>query len=93
VNANLEFRFNSADIKLCVLDSTALPNIDKPIKELVDKNTLIVVNKVDQLKEDGETLTEKIAELGSGKSWKISCLTQEGVSQFVSGLEQEVKKW
>lgn len=89
---SLRYRFNSADIKICVLDITTLSQVDPLIKELFTKDTILVLNKDDLFSERHLKLEDIPLPVNEKLVWRISCKTGNGVSQFLKGLEKRVEQ-
>jgi tRNA modification GTPase len=80
-------RAQTADIKIALFDASSFPNIDDHTLQLLDNDTLVVINKSDLLI-DSRTPTE----LENLSPIKISVTTQEGINDLVIKLEQLAEK-
>ena len=75
-------RADAADLKLLLLDASTLAEdqpLDPALARLVDRRTLVVVNKIDLA--SGSTPSSR---------WRISVKTGAGVSELISALSAEV---
>ncbi len=88
-----------------MFDITSLsgqPTVDGLLSELIDEDTMIVLNKGDidspSLSNHTDPSNETIAKLfpyhfRERKVWIVSCKTQYGITDFLQGLENQLKKW
>ncbi len=89
------------DIKILMLDAKKLEISDK-IANLIDKNTLVLINKIDEINHlVQQKIDQKISDLIKNKAnitfdsqnlLKISLKNQQNLDLLISLLEQEVKK-
>ena len=87
-------RFQSSDVKICMLDVSAPIQIDNSILQLIDSNTIILLNKQDKVQQKEKIENEwknYFKEKGIRQYYSISCSSGEGFQQLLEGLEKEVK--
>ncbi|HYM29997.1 MAG TPA: tRNA uridine-5-carboxymethylaminomethyl(34) synthesis GTPase MnmE [Candidatus Cybelea sp.] len=77
-------RAADADLKILVLDATIWPEADASIQSLVGKDTLVLVNKIDQRPLGGDL------EIRGQRALPISIRTGQGVDDFLSLFEAKV---
>jgi tRNA modification GTPase len=75
-------RAANADIKIALFDASTFPDVDNHTLELIDSDTIIVINKADLM--TGK-IPEKLAKLSP---ITISVSTQEGINKLVEKLEK-----
>ena len=79
-------RAANADLKVAVFDATVWPEIDDGTLAVVDRDTLVVANKIDL-----RPLPE--GERCDGRPlWPLSCLNGTGFESFLAGLEAEIAR-
>jgi tRNA modification GTPase len=78
-------RAGAADLKVAVFDGATYPERDTETSELIDTNTLAVVNKADLLKTQGRETTEDDSLI------YISVKTGLGIERFLSCLQEMVR--
>lgn len=82
-------RVQSSDIKICLLSLDKGAIIDPIVKEVIDNETYVILNKEDALK-DGSSLENLITkiqnETGAKKVWTMSCMTGQGVDKFLTQM-------
>lgn len=78
-------RAASADLRLLVLDAAA--PIPALAADLVDRDTIVILNKVDL---GVGAAGERVDRLSSGAALRLSLLTGMGMSEFLARLQQEV---
>jgi tRNA modification GTPase len=71
-----------ADIKIALFDASGFPNIDQYTLDLLDENTIVLINKSDLLDAQVPDALQKYAPI------KISVTSQSGVGEFISKLEK-----
>lgn len=89
-------RAGEADLKIILADAQKWPNLDAGLQNLIDNNSLIIVNKIDL-----GIIVNKI-DLGAGDAgpdfasgealgvWRLSAKTGEGLAAFLSDLTKIV---
>jgi tRNA modification GTPase len=78
-------RAEQADLKLIVFDGAIWPDTDEATFHLIDDNSMIVVNKSDQVKNRWFIVQ------GIGEPLFISALTGEGLPELLAQLTEEIK--
>lgn len=73
-------RAREADVLLALFDGATWPDLDRETRTLVDHRTLVLLNKIDLLKDQGRVMIEEQDAIG------ISCHTGEGIEQLVEAL-------
>jgi len=76
-------RAADADIRIVMFDATALPEIDAGSAGLIDRSTLVVVNKIDLARPDDTSI-------GGRSAFPISADSGEGVDQLLRALTNAV---
>ncbi|KAI9331905.1 tRNA modification GTPase TrmE [Pilaira anomala] len=88
-------RVQSSDIKICLLSLDKGATIDPIVKDVIDNETYVILNKEDALK-DGSSLENLITEIqnetGAKKVWTMSCMTGQGVDKFLIQMIDILKK-
>lgn len=79
-------RAEQADVKLIVFDGAVWPVADSAAMDLIDDDTLIVVNKSDQIKNRWFVVQ------GVGEPLFISAQTGEGLPELLTQLTQEIER-
>jgi tRNA modification GTPase len=79
-----EDRAQSADLKIALFDCGDWPNLDEKTLSLIDEDTLVVLNKIDQNK------PESISEVKGQSPIFMSAKSREGLDVFFKRLEEEV---
>ena len=77
-------RTQTADLKLAVFDATAYPDLDQQTRDSIDHNTLIILNKTDQLSVALPDTIEGHTPLA------ISLKTGDGLDAFMVQLEEKI---
>ncbi|KAI8881487.1 tRNA modification GTPase TrmE [Backusella circina FSU 941] len=81
-------RIKTSDIRICLIPLTSDADIDPIIRQTIDKDTLLILNKEDMF--SGivtDELLERIrAETGAKQVWPMSCATGQGVDKFLSDM-------
>lgn len=89
-------RADKADIKIAVFDAAVWPKTDQQTRELVDRHTMVVVNKIDLLIDDSriEPISSSDPEFGmevkDSSIWPLSCRDGEGFEDFLESLQEAV---
>ncbi|KAG2235861.1 hypothetical protein INT48_008164 [Thamnidium elegans] len=82
-------RVRSSDIKICLLSLDKGAIIDPIVKEVIDNETYVILNKEDALK-NGNSIQDLISkvqdETGAKKVWTMSCKTGQGVDKFLNQM-------
>jgi len=79
-------RAERADLRIVVLDGTALPKTPSTVSKLIDEAALVVINKTDIAKD----ISLSTRDAGS-KSLLISCRTGAGLNGLVTRLSEVAK--
>lgn len=83
-------RANGADLKLVVFDGAVWPEPDLSTQKLIDKETLVIVNKRDLIR---EVCLSDCEDRGDGKTpLFVSALTGEGMDALVERVGQEIER-
>lgn len=77
-------RAEQADVKLIVFDGAVWPEADEAAKDLIDHNSIVVVNKADLVK-----ATWYIVQ-GVGEALFVSAQTGEGLPRLLEALTREI---
>jgi tRNA modification GTPase len=87
-------RAGAADLKIALVEATTWPEIDSHTAVVIDRDTLMVVNKIDlrPLPPDlgGEAALPAGGPGGPARTMAVSVLTGEGLPGLLAGLETEV---
>ena len=89
-------RAAAADLKIAVFDATTWPETDERTRKLVDKDTLVIVNKSDLVQDINGIQRNSRGAGGLGTAvmdhsvWFVSCLDGSGFESFLSALEAAV---
>ena len=89
-------RATTADLKIAVFDATIWPTTDEKTRMLVDKNTMVIVNKLDLINNNNEIDQGDEALRGAGAKildrtvWPLSCRDGRGLEGFLEALEAAV---
>ena len=89
-------RAAGADLKIAVFDATAWPETDELTRELVDENTMVVVNKTDLVNDINQITNNEQpdavfgARILEGSVWPLSCRDGDGFEGFLEALEAAV---
>ena len=78
-------RAAAADLKIAVFDAESWPATDARTREMVDGDTLVVVNKTDLC-----ALPDAGASLAGRPAWPLSCLDGRGIEAFLGALGEAV---
>jgi tRNA modification GTPase len=82
------YRINTSDINICLIPLNNNADIDPIIRQTIDKDTLLILNKEDMF--SGvvtEELVEKVKlDTGAKKVWSMSCATGQGLDKFLSDM-------
>ncbi|WP_419798327.1 MAG: tRNA uridine-5-carboxymethylaminomethyl(34) synthesis GTPase MnmE [Terasakiella sp.] len=76
-------RAQSSDLKVVMFDAADWPNLDQKTLDLIDDDSLVVLNKMDKAKPD-------VADIGGQKPIYMSAKSKEGLVDFFKRLEEEV---
>ncbi|KAI8967544.1 hypothetical protein BDF20DRAFT_927890 [Mycotypha africana] len=84
-------RIQSADIKVCLLPLDTPLSIDSVIREVIDDDTYIILNKEDITTNSDENLltaykSKLLKETGVQKVWTVSSKTGKGVDVFINEM-------
>lgn len=82
-------RILSSDIKICLLSLDGGATLDPIVKDVIDKDTYVILNKEDALNnmEDLADIVAKIErETGAKKVWTMSCTTGQGMENFLAQM-------
>lgn len=92
-------RIESADIKMCLLPLDGdLALIDPVVEKIIDKDTLVILNKQDTLVGDEKEqkriqLIKKLKEdIGVRHVWTLSCTTGKGLDLFLNQMIDILKQ-
>jgi len=81
-------RAESADIKIIVFDARAWPNLDQHSRSLIDRDSMVVINKMDLC--DPRSLPSEMLYIGSGEHkttvYCVSAKTGAGLPEILEGL-------
>ena len=86
-------RAAAADLKIAVFDAAAWPRTDERTRELVDKDTMVIVNKIDLVNDINDIELGENSIAGAGKTvmdrtvWPLSCRDGTGLEGFLEALE------
>lgn len=80
-------RAAEADLKIILADAQEWPNLDSGLQKLIDRNTLIIVNKIDMGVDDVRPEPAIPDTLGI---WRLSAKTGQGLTAFLSDLTRIV---
>ena len=89
-------RAAGADLKIAVFDATAWPETDELTRELVDENTMVVVNKTDLVNDINQITNNEQPDAVFGARilersvWPLSCRDGDGFEGFLEALEAAV---
>ncbi|MBL4612761.1 MAG: tRNA uridine-5-carboxymethylaminomethyl(34) synthesis GTPase MnmE [Emcibacter sp.] len=86
-----EARAKAADIKIVMIDAADWPHIPERLKGQIDKNSLILINKIDLTGITGEDLTNHGYDCLGVLS--ISASAEKGMAAFLSCLSDAVEKY
>lgn len=75
-------RAEDADLKIAIFDATSLPALDKETLSLIDENTLVVLNKADQIQD------LSITPINGQTPIILSLVTQQGVKDLLDAMQQ-----
>ena len=75
---------DTADLRLAVIDAQEWPRVDPAVGELIDTNTLLLLNKMDLLAKDA--LTGSVSTAAGWPIRAISALSGDGVGALVTEL-------
>ncbi len=84
-----EERAEKADLKLFLLDAKDWRNIPERTKKLIDKDTMLLLNKSDLFTDD---ISCKISYGEAIGVWAISAKHEQGIEEFIVALKSEVEK-
>ena len=85
-------RAAEADLKIAVFDATAWPNTDERTRDLVDGDTMVIVNKIDLVGNINAIEENKGPTVGVGARildrtvWPLSCRDGDGFEGFLEAL-------
>ncbi len=74
-----------ADIKLCMFDGHALPGLDEETVQLIDKDTVVCVNKSDKLS------SELPASISHMETFSVSVKTGDGMDGLLRHIEKRLE--
>jgi tRNA modification GTPase len=74
----------AADYKILMIDARSYPDVDRPLANLVDADTLFVVNKCDLVRLEG------VGALAGRPALMVSALTGAGLSELLAALAEAV---
>ncbi|KAI7898725.1 tRNA modification GTPase TrmE [Cokeromyces recurvatus] len=85
-----------SDLKICLLPLNDIATIDPIVRDIIDKDTYLILNKEDTVssysKEDIDKLISMIKkEIGIKHIWTMSCTTGKGVDLFLNQLINIIK--
>lgn len=89
ININLIYRILSSDIKICLLSLDGDATVDPIVKDVIDKDTYVILNKEDAMnnaKDIMDIVTHVEKETGAKKVWTMSCTTGQGVDKFLTQM-------
>lgn len=78
-----------ADIKLAVFDGASLPELDATTRALLERDTLVAVNKIDALSAAAEVAAVP-AEIDGHTVWPLSVKSGEGLDALLARLSELV---
>ncbi|KAI8972276.1 tRNA modification GTPase GTPBP3, mitochondrial-like protein [Pilobolus umbonatus] len=85
-------RIQSSDMKICILSVDKDPILDPIVKQVIDSDTYIILNKEDMLPDKIKEICQSIQqETGVKKIWTMSCSTGHGVDLFLNDLVTIIK--
>lgn len=76
----------SSDIKICLLSLAGGVTLDPIVKQVIDKDTIVILNKEDAINNSKDIMnivTRIEKETGAKKVWTMSCTTGQGVDKFI----------
>ncbi|KAI7889445.1 tRNA modification GTPase TrmE [Mucor mucedo] len=82
-------RILSSDIKICLLSLDGDATIDPIVKDIIDKDTYVILNKEDaakNTKDIANMVTRIEKETSAKKVWTMSCTTGQGVDKFLTQM-------
>jgi tRNA modification GTPase len=79
-------RAQEADLKLLVFDATQLPEIDKETFNLIDDDSILVVNKIDRV------CPGRLKEIAGRRFFSIAALSGAGISDLLNAVSEEIAK-
>lgn len=79
-------RAQDADLRLAVLDATSWPLADKQTLELVDENTIVVLNKIDLKRPEGPL------KVNGREARPIAVSTGSGIESLMDAVKMEVAR-
>lgn len=78
-------RAKHADLKIALFDANACPDLDAATLDLIDDNTLILINKIDMV------ATPNVGEINRKTPYLLSVTQNTGVDAFIEALKGRVR--
>ncbi|KZS97913.1 tRNA modification GTPase TrmE [Sistotremastrum niveocremeum HHB9708] len=94
--AKAETTATTADVRICMLSMSAMDSAEAMaehvagVSSLIDKDTLIILNKADEQSDVDLCALEKL--VGARTLWTMSLLQRTGVAEFVDGFGRELRR-
>lgn len=84
----------SSDIKICLLSLDRGAIIDPIVKDVIDGETFVILNKEDAVsseKELSDIISKVKIETNAKRVWTMSCTTGQGVDSFIMQIVDILK--
>lgn len=84
----------SSDIKICLLSLDRGAVIDPIVKDIIDGETFVILNKEDAVsseKELSDIISKVKRETNAKRVWTMSCTTGQGVDSFITQIVDILK--